>query len=56
MSFLGTTVQILAPRIKDLSSQGFLGWTFMSVMTWGENPNGVWTLTLEDNVSFAICQ
>lgn len=46
----GTKVELLAPRKLDVSSDGFNNWTFMSVMTWGENPNGIWTLTVADNV------
>lgn len=26
----------------------------MSVMTWGENPNGIWTLTVADSVNINI--
>lgn len=43
-------MELLAPRKLDESSDGFNNWTFMSVMTWGENPNGIWTLTVADNV------
>ncbi|KAK9874872.1 hypothetical protein WA026_005686 [Henosepilachna vigintioctopunctata] len=47
---LGTVVQLLATRKLDHSTDGFVNWSFMSVMTWGENPRGVWTLTVEDKV------
>lgn len=46
----GTRVEVLAPRKLDKSSAGFRNWTFMSVMTWGEDPNGIWTFTVADNV------
>ncbi|XP_030764512.1 neuroendocrine convertase 1-like [Sitophilus oryzae] len=45
----GTTVQLLAPRKFDVSSKGFINWTFMSVMTWGELATGTWTLVVSDN-------
>ncbi|XP_023311252.1 neuroendocrine convertase 1-like [Anoplophora glabripennis] len=44
----GTEVQLLAPRKLDESDQGFVNWTFMSVMTWGEVAEGTWTLTVSD--------
>lgn len=46
----GTTVQLLRHRKLDKSNEGFQNWTFMSVMTWGENPKGVWTLEILDKV------
>lgn len=49
----GTKVELLAPRKLDDSTEGFNNWTFMSVMTWGENPDGIWTLSVSDNVSRA---
>lgn len=48
--FLGSTVQLLTPRKYDKSPDGFFNWTFMSVMTWGELAQGIWTLTVSDNV------
>ncbi|KAK3925028.1 Neuroendocrine convertase 1, partial [Frankliniella fusca] len=44
----GTKVQILSPRQRDLSDQGFEDWHFMSVLTWGERPHGVWMLEVVD--------
>ncbi|CAH1976924.1 unnamed protein product [Acanthoscelides obtectus] len=46
----GTTAKLLSPRHLDQSDQGFENWTFMSVMTWGESPEGVWTLIISDTV------
>jgi subtilisin-like proprotein convertase family protein len=47
----GSNVQMLAPRKLDKSRNGFQSWSFMSVMTWGETAEGVWTITILDNVS-----
>lgn len=32
----------------DTSQQGYKDWTFMSTHFWDENPNGTWTLQLEN--------
>ena len=42
----GTTSTLLSHRNQDFSSGGYSDWPFMSVMFWGENPAGVWTLTV----------
>lgn len=44
----GTPTVLLAERERDTSSSGFRNWFFMSVHTWGENPNGTWTLKITD--------
>ncbi|XP_046400379.1 neuroendocrine convertase 1-like [Ischnura elegans] len=44
----GTTAQLLKVRPADDSQDGFERWRFMSVLTWGENPTGKWTLLIED--------
>ncbi|KAG6457643.1 hypothetical protein O3G_MSEX010420 [Manduca sexta] len=44
----GTRVQLLSPRVLDISKSGFVNWPLMSVATWGENPNGLWEVTIED--------
>ncbi|XP_018321284.1 neuroendocrine convertase 1-like isoform X3 [Agrilus planipennis] len=46
----GTNVQLLTPRDHDQNPFGFHEWTFMSVMTWGENPNGLWKIVLSDKI------
>ncbi|RZB94428.1 neuroendocrine convertase 1-like, partial [Asbolus verrucosus] len=46
----GSKVQMLATRKLDKSKKGFNGWTFMSVMTWGESAEGQWTVTVSDQV------
>ncbi|KAK5650610.1 hypothetical protein RI129_001639 [Pyrocoelia pectoralis] len=46
----GTSVQILNTRKYDTSSKGFQDWTFMSVTTWGELSQGVWTVNVQDEV------
>ncbi|KAJ8939124.1 hypothetical protein NQ318_012364 [Aromia moschata] len=46
----GTEVQLLATRKLDKSDNGFVNWTFMSVMTWGEVAEGIWILTVSDTM------
>ncbi|XP_063600233.1 proprotein convertase subtilisin/kexin type 4-like [Penaeus indicus] len=45
----GTTSQVLTPRPQDKSTSGFTHWPFMSVHFWGENPQGRWTVAVEDD-------
>ncbi|KAJ2949412.1 hypothetical protein O0L34_g15327 [Tuta absoluta] len=47
----GTKIQLLGSRPNDVSKAGFVNWPLMSVGTWGENPNGVWTAIIEDKTS-----
>ena len=42
----GTVSKLLSQRPRDNSSEGFNEWPFMSVMFWGEDPTGEWTLTV----------
>lgn len=42
----GTTSTLLAVRPMDNSRMGFANWPFMTVHTWGEQPNGHWQLTV----------
>jgi hypothetical protein len=49
--FPGTRVQLLGPRERDQSDQGFVDWKFMSVLSWGEQPRGTWVLDIIDEVS-----
>lgn len=51
---LGTQVQILNRRKLDDSKKGFKDWTFMSVTTWGELAQGMWTVTIIDNVKMDL--
>ncbi|XP_071450351.1 neuroendocrine convertase 1-like [Hetaerina americana] len=44
----GTTAQLLKVRPADDSSNGFQRWRFMSVLTWAENPTGIWKLLIQD--------
>uniref|UniRef100_A0A8C7PLW3 Neuroendocrine convertase 1 n=1 Tax=Oncorhynchus mykiss TaxID=8022 RepID=A0A8C7PLW3_ONCMY len=44
----GTSTVLLAERERDMSSNGFRNWDFMSVHTWGEDPTGTWTLKITD--------
>ncbi|XP_064823845.1 LOW QUALITY PROTEIN: neuroendocrine convertase 1-like [Oncorhynchus masou masou] len=43
-----TSTVLLAERERDMSSNGFRNWDFMSVHTWGEDPTGTWTLKITD--------
>ena len=45
----GTESILLPRRRKDFVNTGTLSWSFMSVLHWGENPVGQWTLTVYFN-------
>lgn len=45
---MGTPTTLLSPRVADRSTEGFQDWAFMSVHTWGEDPQGVWRLNISD--------
>ncbi|KFO07497.1 Proprotein convertase subtilisin/kexin type 4, partial [Balearica regulorum gibbericeps] len=45
---MGTTSTLVTMRPYDTSQQGYKDWTFMSTHFWDENPNGTWTLQLEN--------
>jgi len=47
---LGTRNEMLSTRRYDDSDKGLHDWTFMTVHNWGENPKGVWTLNITDNI------
>ena len=42
----GTTSELLGYRLNDFVLGGYFEWPFMSVMFWGEDPTGEWTLTI----------
>ncbi|NXG52868.1 PCSK4 convertase, partial [Psilopogon haemacephalus] len=44
----GTTSTLMTLRPYDSSQEGYRDWTFMSTHFWDENPNGTWTLRLEN--------
>jgi subtilisin-like proprotein convertase family protein len=44
-------VQLLNRRPEDVSSAGFVDWSFMSVHTWGEDAGGEWLVQVVDSVS-----
>ncbi|KAE8297100.1 Furin-1 [Larimichthys crocea] len=44
----GTRSTLLHPRPHDYSSEGFNDWAFMTTHSWDENPNGAWTLEIEN--------
>uniref|UniRef100_A0A8C2TK76 Proprotein convertase subtilisin/kexin type 4 n=1 Tax=Coturnix japonica TaxID=93934 RepID=A0A8C2TK76_COTJA len=45
---MGTTSTLVTVRPYDTSQQGYKDWTFMSTHFWDEDPNGTWTLMLEN--------
>ncbi|XP_068517404.1 proprotein convertase subtilisin/kexin type 4 [Anas acuta] len=45
---MGTTSTLVTVRPYDTSQQGYKDWTFMSTHFWDEDPNGTWTLLLEN--------
>ena len=42
----GTRSILLGSRLLDEDPGGYYDWPFMSVMFWGEDPTGEWTLTI----------
>lgn len=49
---LGMRSQLLHPRPKDNSTEGFEQWPFTSVQFWGESPAGLWKLHIDHLVTF----
>ncbi|XP_067841392.1 PC3-like endoprotease variant B [Heptranchias perlo] len=49
ISPFGTKSRLLGTRRFDASRVGLSKWTFMSVHSWGEHPQGTWTLKVSDN-------
>lgn len=49
ISPLGTRSTLLAQRPNDSAEQGFKNWPFMTVHSWGEPPNGNWTLEVHND-------
>uniref|UniRef100_A0A2K6T5V9 Proprotein convertase subtilisin/kexin type 4 n=1 Tax=Saimiri boliviensis boliviensis TaxID=39432 RepID=A0A2K6T5V9_SAIBB len=45
---MGTRSTLVAIRPLDVSAEGYNDWVFMSTHFWDENPQGVWTLGLEN--------
>uniref|UniRef100_A0A668AMH8 Furin (paired basic amino acid cleaving enzyme) b n=1 Tax=Myripristis murdjan TaxID=586833 RepID=A0A668AMH8_9TELE len=48
ISPLGTRSTLLSPRPDDFSSEGFNDWAFMTTHSWDEDPQGEWTLEIEN--------
>uniref|UniRef100_A0A8C5E7E4 P/Homo B domain-containing protein n=1 Tax=Gouania willdenowi TaxID=441366 RepID=A0A8C5E7E4_GOUWI len=48
ISPLGTRSTLLFPRPNDFSTEGFNDWAFMTTHSWGEDPQGEWTLEIEN--------
>ncbi|XP_076977422.1 proprotein convertase subtilisin/kexin type 4 isoform X3 [Tamandua tetradactyla] len=49
---MGTRSTLVAIRPFDISGQGYNNWIFMSTHFWDEDPQGVWTLILENKGYF----
>lgn len=47
----GTRSLLLSRRAHDRASKGFKAWAFMTTHTWGENPQGEWTLEINNHGS-----
>ncbi|XP_053210357.1 furin-like protease 1 isoform X2 [Panonychus citri] len=45
----GTRSTLLEQRPMDNSHSGFQDWPFMTVHSWGENPNGIWKLEVHND-------
>ena len=43
----GTKVTLLFYRPYDIVTEGYIGWGFRSVLHWGEDPSGNWTVTVD---------
>ena len=50
----GLTTSLLQKRSNDFSTSGIKDWPFMTVHNWGEDPFGMWELTISDKVSNKI--
>ncbi|XP_029008957.1 furin (paired basic amino acid cleaving enzyme) b isoform X5 [Betta splendens] len=48
ISPLGTRSTLLFPRPNDFSSEGFNDWAFMTTHSWDEDPQGEWTVEIEN--------
>lgn len=48
-----TRSTLLAQRPTDNSRAGFRSWPFMTVHNWGENPNGIWKLEVNNEGRYA---
>lgn len=45
----GTRSSLLPRRPHDRNKKGFKSWEFMTTHTWGENPQGEWTLEIQNH-------
>ena len=52
----GTLSTILMPRAFDRQPGGYIDWPFMSVMFWGENPTGQWTVNIETRFATGVAE
>lgn len=46
---MGSTSTLLFTRPYDLITDGYINWPLLSVLHWGENPNGQWTVSVQWN-------
>ncbi|XP_039104048.1 proprotein convertase subtilisin/kexin type 4 isoform X2 [Hyaena hyaena] len=49
---MGTRSTLVAIRPLDVSGQGYNNWIFMSTHFWDEDPQGLWTLGLENKGNY----
>lgn len=55
ISPMGTRSMILSKRTNDDDHRdGFTKWPFMATHTWGEYPQGVWTLEVSEFLWFSV--
>ena len=47
----GTLSTLLAKRVRDMSSEGFNAWAFMTTQCWGESSEGSWELEVHNGGS-----
>ena len=45
----GTVSRLLSARKYDAGTRSYKAWPFMTVHSWGENPAGLWTLSVLNN-------
>lgn len=50
----GTHVGLMSTRAYDWDSVGFKNWRLMTTFLFGEDPNGVWKVTIKNNGKYAV--
>ena len=52
----GTTSTLLGQRPRDYRASGYIEWPFMSVMFWGEDPAGNWSLSVSSGSTETVIE